>query len=190
MDLEKLEACIKEYGSENIPFGMITVTNNTGGGQPVSMENVRKTKEILKKYNIPLIIDACRFAENAYFIKTREIGYQDKSLLEIAQEMFSYADGATMSCKKDGLANIGGFLVCNSDEWAEQLKTLLILREGFPTYGGLAGRDLEVISVGLMEALEYDYQVYRHATADYLGKKLDKIGIPIMRPVGGHAVLY
>ena len=188
MDLEKLEACIKEHGSENIPFGMITVTNNTGGGQPVSMENVRKTKEILKKYNIPLIIDACRFAENAYFIKTREIGYQDKTLLEIAQEMFSYADGATMSCKKDGLANIGGFLVCNSDEWAEQLKTLLILREGFPTYGGLAGRDLEVISVGLMEALEYDYQVYRHATADYLGKKLDKIGIPIMRPVGGHAV--
>jgi len=188
MDIEKLEKCIKEHGSNNIPFAMITVTNNTGGGQPVSMENIRATKEVLNRYNIPLIIDACRYAENSYFIHELEDGYQNKSLLEIAQEMFSYADGATMSCKKDGMANIGGFLICNNDKWAEQFRNLLILREGFPTYGGLAGRDLEVIAVGLMEALDYEYQVYRHATATYLGDKLEKIGVPIMRPVGGHAV--
>ncbi len=188
MDIEKLEKCIKEHGSNTNPFAMITVTNNTGGGQPVSMENIRATKEVLNRYNIPLIIDACRYAENSYFIHELEDGYQNKSLLEIAQEMFSYADGATMSCKKDGMANIGGFLICNNDKWAEQFRNLLILREGFPTYGGLAGRDLEVIAVGLMEALDYEYQVYRHATATYLGDKLEKIGVPIMRPVGGHAV--
>ena len=188
MDLEKLEACIQEHGVEKIPFCMITVTNNTGGGQPVSMQNVREVKSLLKKYGIPLVIDACRFAENAYFIRQREDGYAEKSLLEIAQEMFSYADAATMSCKKDGLANIGGFLVCNDDSWGEEFKNLLILREGFPTYGGLAGRDLEVIAVGLMEALEYDYQVYRHATVEYLGNALRERGIPHVRPVGGHAV--
>jgi len=188
MDIDKLEKCIKEYGKENIPFAMITVTNNTGGGQPVSMANIRAVKEVLNKYNIPLIMDACRFAENSYFIHELEDGYKGKSLLEIAQEMFSYTDGATMSCKKDGMANIGGFLICNNDKWAEQFRNLLILREGFPTYGGLAGRDLEVIAVGLMEALDYEYQVYRHATATYLGDKLEKIGVPIMRPVGGHAV--
>ena len=188
MDVEKLERCIQENGVDKIPFGMITVTNNTGGGQPVSMANIREVKACLKKYGIPLVIDACRYAENAYFIHEREEGYGDKSLFEIAQEMFSYADAATMSCKKDGLANIGGFFVCNDDGWAEDFKNLLILKEGFPTYGGLAGRDLEIIAIGLMEALDYDYQVYRHATVEYLGKKLLKFGIPFVRPVGGHAI--
>ena len=188
MDIGKLEESIEKIGPDNIPFCMITVTNNTGGGQPVSMANIRDVKAVLKNYEIPLVIDACRFAENAYFIHERESGFKDRSLLEIAREMFSYADAATMSCKKDGLANIGGFFVCNDDQWAEDFKNLLILREGFPTYGGLAGRDLEVIAVGLMEALEYDYQVYRHATVEYLGKKLAARGIPHVRPVGGHAV--
>lgn len=188
MDIGKLEALIEKHGAENIPFGMITVTNNTGGGQPVALENIRQVKAVLSKHGIPLVIDACRFAENSYFIKQREKGYEDKSLLEIAQEIFSYADAATMSLKKDGLANIGGFFVCQNDEWAEDFKNALILREGFPTYGGLAGRDLEVTAVGLMEALEYDYQVYRHATVEYLEKKLIDAGIPVMRPGGGHAV--
>ncbi len=188
MDIQKLEKCIEENGKEKIPFCMITVTNNTGGGQPVSMANIREVKQTLDKYGIPLVMDTCRYAENAYFIRTLEEGYSSKSLLEIAQEMFSYADAATMSCKKDGLSNIGGFLICNNDEWAEDFKNLLILREGFPTYGGLAGRDLEVISVGLMEALDYDYQVYRHATVKYLGDKLLELNIPIVRPIGGHAV--
>jgi tryptophanase len=188
MDIDKLERCIAEFGAEQIPFCMITVTNNTGGGQPVAMANIRAVKMTLKKYGIPLVIDACRFAENAYFIHEREKGYRGKTLLEIAQEMFSYADAATMSCKKDGLANIGGFLICNNDAWAEDFRNALILREGFPTYGGLAGRDLEVIAVGLMEALDYDYQIYRHATVEYLGKKLLSRGIPFVRPVGGHAV--
>lgn len=188
MDINKLERCIEEHGPERIPFCMITVTNNTGGGQPVSLGNIRAVKEVLQKHGIPLIIDACRYAENAYFIREREPGYGDKSLLEIAQEMFSHADGATMSCKKDGLSNIGGFFACHNDEWAEDFKNMLILREGFPTYGGLAGRDLEAIAVGLMEALEYDYQVYRHATMEYLGRKLSERDIPFVRPVGGHAV--
>ncbi|WP_022666759.1 tryptophanase [Desulfospira joergensenii] len=188
MDIEKLEQCIAGYGRERIPFAMITVTNNSGGGQPVSMANIRAVKEVLDRHAIPLIIDACRFAENAYFIHEREKGYAGKSLLEISREMFSLADGATMSCKKDGLANIGGFLICNNDEWAEKFKNLLIIREGFPTYGGLAGRDLEAISVGLMEALEYDYQVYRQATVRYLSQKLVDMGVPIVRPAGGHAV--
>ena len=188
MDLEKLEECIQENGKENIPFAMITVTNNTGGGQPVSMANIKAVKRILNKYNIPLVMDACRFAENSFFIREREDGYNDKPLLDIAQEMFSYADAATMSCKKDGLANIGGFLICNNDQWAEEFKTLLVIREGFPTYGGLAGRDLEAIAVGLMEALELDYQVYRQATVQYMGKSLLEQGIPIVRPCGGHAI--
>lgn len=188
MDLEKLSRCLETNGVEKIPFCMITVTNNTGGGQPVAMQNIREVKNILRRYGIALIIDACRFAENAYFIRENEPGYEKKSLLEIAQEMFSYADGATMSCKKDGLANIGGFLICNDDDWAEDFKNMLILREGFPTYGGLAGRDLEIIAVGLMEALQYDYQVYRHATVTYLGRKMEEYGIPYVRPVGGHAV--
>jgi tyrosine phenol-lyase len=188
MDIGKLEASIEKIGTDHIPFCMMTVTNNTGGGQPVSMANIRDVKTLLNNYGIPLVIDACRFAENAFFIHERESEFKDRSLLEIAREMFSYADAATMSCKKDGLANIGGFFVCNDDQWAEDFKNLLILREGFPTYGGLAGRDLEVIAVGLMEALEYDYQVYRHATVEYLGNRLAALGIPHVRPVGGHAV--
>ncbi len=188
MDIDKLETFLLETDREKIPFGMITVTNNTGGGQPVSMENIRAVKALLQRNDIPLVIDCCRFAENAFFIREREEGYAEKSLLEIAREMFSYADAATMSCKKDGLANIGGFLICNDDAWAEQFKNLLIMREGFPTYGGLAGRDLEAIAVGLMEALELDYQVYRNATMQYLSTSLIDLGVPIVRPAGGHAV--
>ena len=188
MDIAALERCIAEHGAAKIPFAMITVTNNTGGGQPVSMANVRAAKEVLSSHGIPLILDACRFAENAYFIHEREPGYRGKTLLEIAQEMYSLADGATMSCKKDGLANIGGFLVCRNPEWADRFRNLLILREGFPTYGGLAGRDLEAIAVGLKEALDYDYQVYRHATIEYMESRLLAIGVPLVRPAGGHAV--
>lgn len=188
MDIDQLKQCIERHGRDKIPFAMVTVTNNTGGGQAVSMANIRQIKQVLSKYDIPLVIDCCRFAENAYFIREREAGYAGKSLLEIAQEMFSHADAATMSCKKDGLANIGGFLICNDDAWAEQFRNLLIIREGFPTYGGLAGRDLEAIAVGLMEALEYDYQRYRHATIRYLSRALEDIGVPIVRPNGGHAV--
>ncbi len=187
MDIEKLEKLVKEKG-KRIPFAMITVTNNTGGGQPVSMANIKAVKAVLKKHNIPLVIDCCRFAENAFFIKEREAGYKNKSLTQIAREMFSYADAATMSAKKDGLANIGGFLACNRDSWAEDFRNLLILTEGFPTYGGLAGRDLEVIAVGLREALEYEYQYYRHATVEYMASRLIERKIPIVRPPGGHAV--
>jgi tryptophanase len=188
MDVEALRACITEHGREKIPFAMVTVTNNTGGGQPVSMANLRAVKDLLSEHEIPLIIDACRFAENAYFVRQREDGYADRPLMEIAQEMFSLADGATMSCKKDGLANIGGFLVCRDEEWAERFRNLGILREGFPTYGGLAGRDLEAIAVGLHEALDYDYQVYRHATVEYMVDRLTALGIPMVLPAGGHAV--
>lgn len=187
MDVQKLQSCISEYGEANIPFCMLTVTNNTGGGQPVSLENIKMVKQVLDKYQIPLVLDACRFAENAYFIQQREPGYQDKSLLEIAQEVFQLVDAATMSLKKDGLVNIGGFLVCHNDQWAEDFRNALILREGFPTYGGLAGRDLEAAAVGLMEALEEEYQEYRHATIKYIARGFDAIGIPYVRPVGGHA---
>ncbi|MCJ7755281.1 MAG: tryptophanase [Thermoanaerobaculales bacterium] len=188
MDVDALRACIAEHGREKIPFAMVTVTNNTGGGQPVSMTNLRAVKDVLSEHGIPFIIDACRFAENAYFVRQREDGYADRPLMEIAQEMFSLADGATMSCKKDGLANIGGFLVCRDQEWAERFRNLGILREGFPTYGGLAGRDLEAIAVGLHEALDYDYQVYRHATVEYMVDRLTALGIPMVLPAGGHAV--
>jgi len=188
MDIDKLEQCIKEYGAASIPFCMITVTNNTGGGQPVAMENIKQVKKVLTQHNIPLVIDACRFAENAFFIQQREHGYTDKTLLEIAQEMFSCADAATMSLKKDGLVNIGGFFVCNDDTWAEDFRNLLILKEGFPTYGGLAGRDLEAAAVGLMEALEKEYQEYRHATVMYIAGDLEKMGVPYVKPPGGHAV--
>lgn len=188
IDISRLEEVLKENGREKIPFVMITVTNNTNGGQPVSMANIRDTKRLLEKYNIPLIMDACRFAENTFFIQQREKGYSESNLIDIAREMFSYADAATMSLKKDGLVNIGGFLVCNDDDWAEDFKNALIMREGFITYGGLAGRDLEAAAVGLMEALEPDYQRYRHATVEYLAKALERIEIPYVKPVGGHAV--
>jgi tryptophanase len=188
MDVDALRACIAEHGRDKIPFAMMTVTNNTGGGQPVSMENLRAVHQVLSEHGIPFVIDACRFAENAYFVREREAGYADKPLLEIAQEMFALADGATMSAKKDGLANIGGFLVCRDAAWAERFRNLLILREGFPTYGGLAGRDLEAIAIGLREALDYDYQVYRHATVEYMVGKLSEIGVPMVLPAGGHAV--
>jgi tryptophanase len=188
MDVEKLEAFIKEKGVENIPLCMITVTNNSGGGQPVSMKNIREVKAVCKKYGIPLFLDACRFAENAYFIKIREKGYENKSVLEIAQEMFSYADGATMSAKKDALVNIGGFLAMNDPELAMKCRNLLIVTEGFPTYGGLAGRDLEAVAQGLEEVVDEHYLQYRIRSVEYLGERLVAAGVPIIEPPGGHAI--
>jgi len=188
VDIEALETLLKSAAEGAVPLGMVTVTNNTGGGQPVSMANIRAISETLRRYGVPFIIDACRFAENAWFIKQREPGYADKSPKEIAQEMFSYADGATMSLKKDGFGNIGGFLALNHDGWAEQARNLLILTEGFPTYGGLAGRDLEALAVGLDEVLDVHYLEYRAATIRYLADKLTSKGVRIVQPPGGHAV--
>lgn len=188
MDVEALEKFIKEKGKENIPFVMITVTNNSGGGQPVSMQNIKDVKSVCKKYDLPLFFDACRFAENAYFIKIREKGYENKSVLEICQEMFSYSDGATMSAKKDALVNIGGFLSLNNEELAMKCRNLLIVTEGFPTYGGLAGRDLEAVAQGLEEVVEESYLQYRIRSTAYLGEKLIDNGIPIIEPPGGHAI--
>ncbi|MBI2419859.1 MAG: tryptophanase, partial [Ignavibacteriales bacterium] len=188
MDIAALEAFIKETGPENIPLVMITVTNNSGGGQPVSMANIRETKEVCKKYNLPLFLDACRFAENAYFIKMREPGYKDVAVIDIAREMFSYADGATMSAKKDALVNIGGFLAMNDSELAMQCRNLLIVTEGFPTYGGLAGRDLEAIAQGLEEIVDEHYLQYRIRSIEYLGERLVAAGVPIIEPPGGHAI--
>jgi tyrosine phenol-lyase len=187
MDLKRLEAVIKEH-RDRIPFGMITITNNSGGGQPVSMANIRGASELFRAHKIPFFIDACRFAENAYFIKVREPGYADKPLIEIAREMFRYADGCTMSAKKDGMVNIGGFLAINDEELAMQSRNMLILTEGFPSYGGLAGRDLEALAVGLEEVLHEDYLQYRIRTAQYMGERLLAAGINIIRPTGGHAV--
>lgn len=188
MDIEKLRAFIKEKGPENIPLGMITITNNAGGGQPVSMENLRQVSEAYRENGIPFYIDACRFAENAYFIKLREPGYAGKSPLEIAQEIFSLADGATMSAKKDGIVNIGGFLATNNEALFQDIRNLLIIREGFPTYGGLAGRDLDAMAVGFKEALDESYLEYRLAQTAYLGESLLEKGIPIIEPPGAHAI--
>jgi tryptophanase len=188
MDVTALEALIARVGRNHIPLVMLTVTNNSGGGQPVSMENVRAVAAVCHKHEIPLYFDACRFAENAYFIKLREPGYADKTPKQIAQEMFALGDGCTMSAKKDGMANIGGFLCTNDDLLARQEKDLLILTEGYPTYGGLAGRDLEAIAVGLQEALEEDYLRYRIASTAYLGDHISEHGVPIVQPSGGHAI--
>ena len=187
IDLEALERTLTENPG-NVPLVMITITNNSGGGQPVSMANIRAASEICHRHAVPFFIDACRFAENSYFIKLREEGYADKTPLEIAREIFSYADGATMSAKKDGMANIGGFLALNDDKLAQECKNMLILTEGFPTYGGLAGYDLEAIAVGLEEVLHEDYLEYRLRSVSYLGDILTKAGVPIVQPPGGHAI--
>jgi len=188
MDTGKLRSFIKKSGVKNIPCVMLTLTNNSGGGQPVSMQNIREIRKVCDEFKLPLIFDACRFAENAYFIKLREDGFADKSIREICLEMFSYADGCTMSAKKDALVNIGGFLCLNNNDWAGSARNLLILTEGFPTYGGLAGRDLDAIAVGLQEILEEDYLHYRIRSTEYLGEKINTAGVPIVLPVGGHAV--
>ena len=188
MDVSTLEQLIGTVGAARIPLVMLTITNNSGGGQPVSMENVRAVQAVCRRHSIPLYFDACRFAENAYFIKLREKGYENRTPKEIAQEMFSLGDGCTMSAKKDGLANIGGFLCTNDDAMAQQEENLLILTEGYPTYGGMAGRDLEAIAVGLEEALEEDYLKYRIGSTAYLGCHLSEQGVPIVQPPGGHAV--
>jgi tryptophanase len=188
MDVAALCELIARVGREHIPLVMLTVTNNSGGGQPVSIENVRQVSATCREHRIPLYFDACRFAENSYFIKLREPGYESKTPKQIAQEMFCYGDGCTMSAKKDGMANIGGFLCTNDDLLAQQEKDLLILTEGYPTYGGLAGRDLEAIAVGVQEALEEDYLRYRIASTAYLGNNISEQGVPIVQPPGGHAI--
>jgi tyrosine phenol-lyase len=188
IDLAALERCLDELGPKRVPFVLITVTNNSGGGQPVSMANLRGAREICDRFGVPLLLDAARFAENAYFIKLREDGYREKTPLEIAHEMFSYTDGALMSMKKDAFGNIGGVISINSDEWAEKIRTALILTEGFPTYGGLAGRDLEALAVGIEEILDEDYLKYRVASTAYVGRHLSEAGVPLLKPYGGHAI--
>jgi tryptophanase len=188
MDNDALDSLLNRVGRDKVPLVMLTITNNSGGGQPVSMQNIRQVSAICRKHSVPLYFDACRFAENAYFIKLRESGFASMTPRQIAQEIFRYGDGCTMSAKKDGLANIGGFLCTNDDNLARQEKDLLILTEGYPTYGGLAGRDLEAIAVGLQEALEEDYLRYRIASTAYLGNHISSQGVPIVQPPGGHAI--
>ena len=188
MDIAKLKGFIARRGRAHIPLVMLTITNNSGGGQPVSMENIRQVSAVCRKARIPFFFDACRFAENAFFIRQREKGYGKKSVALIAREMFSHAEGATMSAKKDALVNIGGFITLNDAELAKKLKNILIIGEGFPTYGGLAGRDLEAIAQGLSEVVDEEYLAYRTGQAAYLGALLDRVGVPYFKPVGGHAV--
>jgi tryptophanase len=188
MDVEALERLIAREGAARIPLCMMTITNNSGGGQPVSLENMRRVKAVCAHHGIPFFLDACRFAENAYFIKTREAGYANKSVREIAHEVFSLADGATMSAKKDALVNMGGFLALNDPVLAANARNLLIVTEGFPTYGGLAGRDLEAIAQGLDEILDEHYLEYRIRSVGYLGERLTAAGVPILQPPGGHAI--
>jgi len=188
MDVAALEALIAREGAAKIPLVMLTITNNSGGGQPVSMANIEAVKRVTARHGIPLYLDACRFAENAWFIREREAGYADWTPKQIAQKMFSLADGCTFSAKKDAFANIGGFLCTNDDRLALQETNLLILTEGFPTYGGLAGRDLDAIAVGLEEILHPDYLRYRIASTGYLGRHIADRGVPIVEPPGGHAI--
>ncbi len=188
MSLEKLQAAFEKYGTGRIPFVMLTITNNSGGGQPVSMANMREVSAFCREKGVPLIFDACRFAENAWFIQQREAGYKDRPIQEICREMFALGQGCTMSAKKDGLANIGGFLCLDDDQWAQNVTNLLILREGFPTYGGLAGRDLAAVAQGLREVLDPDYLAFRIGQVARLGKRLDELGVPHLKPTGGHAV--
>ncbi len=188
MDVARLEEVIRRWGRKRIPLVMLTITNNSGGGQPVSMDNIRRVSSVCRKHGIPFFFDACRFAENAFFIKEREEGYRGKSAAAIAREAFALTDGATMSAKKDALVNIGGFIALNDGRLAERLKELLIISEGFPTYGGLAGRDLEAMARGLEEVLEEDYLEHRLGQVRYLAALLENEGIPIFKPAGGHAV--
>ena len=188
IDLAALERCLAEAGRERVPFVLITVTNNSGGGQPVSMANLTGARALCDRFGVPLLLDAARFAENAYFIKLREPGYGDKTPRGIAREMFALSDGVMMSMKKDAFGNIGGVISINSDEWADKVRTLLILTEGFITYGGLAGRDLEALAIGIEEILDEDYLKYRIASTAYVGNNLSAAGVPLLKPIGGHAV--
>lgn len=187
VDLKKLEKALQEYAGR-IPFIIITITNNTAGGQPVSMENLRGVRELSKKYNVPVVFDSARFAENAYFIKTREAGYADKTIKEIVREMFSLADGMTMSAKKDAIVNMGGFIATSKKDWYEGAKGYCVQFEGYLTYGGMNGRDMEALAIGLDENTEFDNLETRIRQVQYLAAKLDEYGIPYQRPAGGHAI--
>jgi tryptophanase len=187
IDLEALEEFLRQ-DSQHVPFGMLTITNNTGGGQPASLENIRAAASLYKKYGVPFVLDICRFAENSFFIKQREPGQDGRTVREIAEEIFSLADGCIMSAKKDGLVNIGGFIALRNDTWLDTLRSLLILTEGFPTYGGLAARDLEALAVGLEEVLDERYLEYRLAVTRYMAEGFNRLGIPTVQPPGGHAV--